>query len=300
MTDTVDVQERTEEQTDDEIWADLMKDADPDDAQDADADPADADQIDDSEDQDEDADPADAPKAETDDADAKNDPDAQMQRLEHMISTDEGRVRAGRTDSEKLRRRIADHKAKLEALKGEDSDEDQMKTLREDYPDIVEPLAKSHDAMNRRISALTEIEEGEISSAENELQEVQEREWGILIKEHPDFVDFIRPRYKQFDEWVDDQPRRIRNLKEINADGFNDGASAAYLVSLFKRHLSDADGVSQTTTPQPSRRQRQLDGARTTQSRPAVVTSAEPDPNSDDLDAIWDSLYRKGKKDGKF
>lgn len=253
---------------------------------------------DDDEDGDGDGAPDDADDA--DDADDEGPGDdpaklkAQIEKLTHQLASEKGRTSGQGRKIATLQREIESIR-QANARRSRDDDgaqkdrTERLAKIREDYPDLVEPLMAEIEDLKNRSEALSKREEARLGDLEAERDAIFQREEEAFLEEHEDGFDVISDNADTFRAWIDDQPRRLRDAFAENRETITNGTSAALLISAFKQSLQAAgqepphnggtSAKSNDTTD--SRRQRQLRGARTTASgKRNAVTSDEPPPGA--------------------
>lgn len=211
--------------------------------------------------------------------DPKEDPAEQIKRLQHAIKSDRGRYKADQRQIRELRARLADY----EAGKAKDDDaarerREKIERAREDYPDVVGPIADRLDDFDKQ----TEERQKRAQDAdEQEFARVTAAQQALFEKEHPDGFDVIAANPAEFQAWLDDQPRAVRDAFEDNRTAITDGIAAAHLVGLFKQSraaptLPDEDREDPTSV----RRRRQLNGAQAHRSRTTSRAPSAPSRES--------------------
>lgn len=194
-----------------------------------------------------------APKADEPDPWADAPPDlkerfdalkAERDKLERNAKSDAGRVSA-------FQRRINELQAAASAptkAKGREEPEDvreAIKGLADEFPEIAQPLTKALDIIDKRIQALDERETTRSNAARAELTEIVETETARLESEHADWFDVLSKNGPAFAEWIEDQPRRLREAAARNAETIVDAQAAIEIVGGFKKHLGLADAGEQ-------------------------------------------------------
>jgi hypothetical protein len=185
----------------------------------------------------------------------------------------------------------ADRRAKLEAAK-------------EEYGDVIDPVIEQMSALETQVGAVTANAKDRVSDIDAELNDVVLAERQILEDAHPDFKDVISKNRKLFDQWIDDQPRAIRDLHQQNAAHFTNGAAAALVVDRFKQALAGGNPPDESD-PEPkakqgqAKRQRQLAGSASTTVRTPQARTTHLDPDSDDVDAHWADFERMDREKEK-
>ena len=310
------------EKTDEQLWDELgSKEADPD------ADDAKADDAEDIEDKADDADGADSPD-EPDDPGASDDTDTgdgsdgptdgknlealqvQKARLLKALESEKGRSAGGRREIQRLESQIAS--APDTKAQSDDKDDAHLKEQREkldasraEYGDVIGPLTDEVTALKAQIA---EDKEQKAREEARKLEQDKEHHRALVdaeIKvfkgEHPDGFETIAKHREVFDEWVDDQPRNLRDIYAENKLGIVDGTQAAYLVTRFKQALlGDPDGsapANPETERLQGRRQRQLAGAISLRNSTGQAVTSRPAKDSDDLQGHWDSFRRQEQRE---
>lgn len=202
--------------------------------------------------------------------------------LEHRIRSDDGRVAA-------MQRRIAELESKLpkpreNAPPGETPQDraERLKQLREDYPEVAQPILQEMDEMRQTVETLRSLEE-------QRMQQGFAYQESVLAENHADWRQVLGSNGATFQAWLEDQPKAVRESAMLNANQIVDANAAADVVGRFKQFLGmtptqPAQATSQA--PLNDRRQRQLAASaapRGNAGRP--VASGIPE-NGDEA-AIW-------------
>ncbi len=166
--------------------------------------------------------------------------------------------------------------------------------LKQDYPELAEPLEKALEAIQGRIDNLDKAEEGRRVAAQTGLETLVDDETKRLEQEHPDWLETLEKNGAAFAAWVEDQPRRIREIAYRNDKAIVDAAGAAEVMTKFKEHLkpvttpaAGTDTSTKTQTqPLNDKRERQLAGTAspTRQGGRPVVSGI---PEDGDPEQIW-------------
>lgn len=167
-----------------------------------------------------------------------------------------------------------------------------IESLMEDYPEIAKPLKQALETIEGKLNNLDKAQESLREDAQTELQTLIDDETARLEKKHPDWLETLQANGPAFAAWVEDQPRRIREIAYKNDKAIVDAVGAAEVVSLFKAHI----GKPATPAPKPDpktpnpplndRRERQLAGSASPQrqgGRPVVSGI----PEDGDPEQIW-------------
>lgn len=210
--------------------------------------------------------------------------------IEQRMRSDSGRLAA-------ISRKVADL-AKAASPRKEDAADDLnelLKPLATDYPEVEGPLKKVVEGINGKISQLSEAEKSRREAAQFELNNLINDQTALLNEAHPDYIEVLKTAGPTFKNWLEDQPKRIRDAAEINSRYIVDAASANAVIESFKRHIGlikDEPVQTQETKPLDDRRQRQMAGTATPtgSSRTPVISGI---PEEGDPEQIWDALRRQ-------
>ena len=164
---------------------------------------------------------------------------------------------------------------------------------------MAAPLIKKINALNKRLEGAVEASRSTEQAIIGQKYVEQQQ---IFLAEHDDGLAVIQDNLDEFQEWVDDQPRRIRDAFEANKDEMTDAAAAIELVSAFKGFLNGEDAQTSSAPdggkPKPglsSKRRRQMDGARTSQNRGGAPSNPTSGAGSED-ERIWNDFARQDKE----
>lgn len=185
---------------------------------------------------------------------------------------------------------------------------DEIAGIRNDYPEIAEPLTKALDKIDGKLDHLSKAETSDVEAARTELAGIVEQEASRLAARHPDYVAVLKANGPAFKAWVDDQPLRIRQAAVRNAENIFDADGAIEVVEGFKKHLGldKAPAPAPTPAPAPSpasqptlddRRQRQIAASASPQ-RSGGRATVSGIPAEGDEDAIWNAIQAEKAQKG--
>lgn len=228
---------------------------------------------------------------------------AHIASLEATLKTQNGRVSARDREINRLRAEIRDAREaitdrKRDAAGHKDRDE-RLTKVREEYPEVVAPLAEEIEAARKREAAEIQRQERQLQRRQEELATIEAEEEARFLDEHPDGFDVLKQNKEAFKDWLDDQPKVIRDAFETNKSSIVDASAAALVVGKFKLALHEAQAPAKTTPPnrQDPRRQLQMDGARTQRSSPQRSQTAPGEGASEqDWWNYWASEDAKAAK----
>lgn len=181
---------------------------------------------------------------------------------------------------------------------GEQADSDFLaskdwEAFKEEYPEVAGPMEKVVGTLQSHIKR----QEKELSAIGQERrQSALEEQASVLIETHPDWQEVTAE--EGFVEWLDSQPRHIREAAMRNAEDIVDAEEAADVVGRFKEYRAaqtggdDARNKGSRDTSRGNRndaltgrRQRQLESASTARTRTPGGPSGIPEDG--DEEKIW-------------
>ena len=168
-----------------------------------------------------------------------------------------------------------------EATVQRDEDE-KLKTVREEYPEIVSPLLDTIEELRAR---LEKVEAPVRQFGQSQADHVKQSEYAKLEAVHPDWKDYAND--DRFGGWLETQPRAVQEAAARNQD-VSDGVEAAWVLGMFK----DAVSTNSTATI-AERRNKQMDA-----SRDAGRAGTQPTTATipDDFDAAMAHFAAKADK----
>lgn len=209
---------------------------------------------------------------------------SEQAKIAHSIKSATGRINA-------LQRKIAAAKEQAPS-RANTSARAEIAGIKDDYPEIAQPIEAALGHIEERIERLNKAEMSAREADQNELNSLVEAETNRLLEVHGDYADVLRQNGTAFQQWVDDQPRYMRDAAYRNAEYIVNAEEAIGVVESFKRHLGLIKEPAPPTHQQQSlsdRRQRQIAASATpnrTVSRP-TVTGAPPDGDRASLWNYW-------------
>lgn len=207
-----------------------------------------------------------------------------LKRLEQSEKSQRGRYIAAQRQLDAIKSNRPQEPA---GQKDDDDPTKGLEALAEDYPEIAAPIRKVVDHLGKQLEAVNgyvqQTEDGRIA-----------QEQAHVLEEHPDFTDVLKEHGTLLDQWVEDQPRAIRDAYDVNANSIVDGAAARLVMTEFKKHLANQGlftppkgGANHTA----ALRERQRAGADTPAARRSGPSRSGV-PREGDPDQIWDAITR--------
>lgn len=177
----------------------------------------------------------------------------------------------------------------------DDQRKQKLSELSEEYADVVGPLVEEVDVLNSRLESQTESDAIRADAIKEELGDLRQAETLKLTEAHPDYAAFMSEHTAVFDEWIEDQPKIVRDAYSVNENNFVDGSAAAFLVSKFKEAIAGSSQATPkpTTSTLEKRRQHQLAGARGEKASTNQKATSDNVPEDGDWDQTWDALDAK-------
>ncbi len=151
-----------------------------------------------------------------------------------------------------------------------------IKDLRENYPEIADPIIEVIEAQRQELQGVRTVLDG---MTETQQAQTIEAETHALEARHPDWRDVASS--VDWKGWLEVQPDNIQRL----ATSW-DARETSVALSLFKAERIEASGQRQEAPPEPAptadaatgaRRSQQLEGGRDVRSRPAPAASGPPE-----------------------
>lgn len=175
-----------------------------------------------------------------------------------------------------------------------------LKQLREEYPELAEPLIDYISELEQKVADVSGI--GETVKQLQTVEQSREQAYisqqeHTLSQTHPDWQPILQQNGATFQAWIEDQPKAIREAAMRNANQIVDAQAAADVIGRFKQHLGVASSPSQQAdeaNPKPKlndKRQRQMNALATPPSgrgRP-VATGIPEDASPEDIWAAMDA-----------
>jgi hypothetical protein len=224
---------------------------------------------------------------------------AEAEKLKHQVRSANGRVAA-------RQRRLNELEA---TIKQPASTRDHhevaatLQSLEEDYPEIAQPLKTTVQTINSKIDALDADRESRRKAAETERNDIINEETAKLDEEIPGWGDLLKTHGKTYLEWIEDQPKRLREAHQRNLNSITDADAAIETLTAFRQFLEQDNGggaqpapqTQRTTVPSTDRRLRQLAGS-SSPSSSARVPVVSGIPEDGDPQAIWNAIREEERR----
>ena len=248
--------------------------------------------------------PADDKQSEA--SDDAQDGKAKTKQAEQLSAEQEHRYRSTIRARDAELRALREKMKQIAETEGPKSAPKDLDELRENFPDVVNPILNKMETLEQQIARLTE---GVKTSAQLEdhraaaFYDEQDRKVDELV---PGWRDMVgsgnssdaekRQAAQAFWGWVrhPDSPQWVVDAAQNMTNGFDDVEEAARLLNTYRQHLGGASGAQPGSKEPESKkdapRQRRLDGARTVASRGPQRASGTLRKDETDPDVIWRAL----------
>jgi hypothetical protein len=216
----------------------------------------------------------------------------ETERTERLKAQNLARTNAGRL-AKALNELSALRKQLTEKAGGEDggATSDEIDKLKQDYPEIADPLLKRIDALTGQVEALSSTA---TARAESEVAEALTGEAEALAALHSDFGSIVKePTYA---EWVKAQQPAIRRIVEENSKAVVSADDCALVFDRYKAWKAQGGETPEQKTARDAeeRRKAQLEAGRsaTGGSQPGLRSDVGGNGSYGDE---WDRLDRQEK-----
>jgi chromosome segregation ATPase len=201
---------------------------------------------------------------------------------ETTVKRHSGRLSQANQELKALRETLESQRAPAasEAADGE-SEEDQLKRLREEYPDVAQPLLNKLAKLEQAVSEISGVEAQRV---EAQTEEYLAEQKVILAQEHPQWNRDCADQ--RFAEWANGQLPYIQEVIRRNGSEIVNGSEVADVLTRYKRDMG-IDGAAAERHREKREDQREALTDTRFKAPPAAKAGA------DDYDAEWDRLARE-------
>jgi hypothetical protein len=158
---------------------------------------------------------------------------------------------------------------------------EKLKQLREEYPDLAEPIVEAFATQEARLKAIQESLDGVTQTVgAAQAERAVEQQIGALQARHPDWKQ--KTASPAFANWANAQPDFIKQVIVRNGQQIVDAGEASALLEQFMRDTGQF-GVPKAPVVNPAqdelnaRRKRQIDAAAALPNRSGPAGSGPPD-----------------------
>ena len=225
--------------------------------------------------------------------------------LQHQLDSEKGRTKTYRrqlSDVTSQLDRVAaeppteEDKGKPEDSTAKDEKPEGWDSLNTEYPEIAGPVGNRLDAIEASQQQQAKKDKDLQDDANVDHQRKVEVQTHLLGVEHKDWLDVANT--PEFNGWIDDQPRKERDIAARNAKEIVDATAAGELITRYKAFRLEQDKPArpdesqETVTSLAAKRKRQLESSASARPKgPGTVVSGIPEDGTDQ--EIWDGFDRK-------
>lgn len=234
-----------------------------------------------------------------------NDPVAKIQSLEKELArrSEEQRRKDGHVSA--LQRKLNALEQRLKsapATQDRADEEDPLKGLADDYPEIEKPLRASLEKVNKRVEDMTRAEQARHVEIQEDYKATQ-AEYSNYVAEQtaeintalPDWQKMVGENQSAFRQWVDDQPKATREAAYRNADHIVDAREAIDVIGAFREHITGQSQPDPKQKPLNDKRERQL-AAMSSPPNSKRKADLSGEPQEGDENAIWEAEEAKERR----
>jgi hypothetical protein len=199
----------------------------------------------------------------------------------------------------RIRKQFEDLKAS--ASRGADTPKvgDTLDQSLADFPEIAKPVKDALAPIAKQLETLTASEQARTAALNDEVVQHVKSQQELLEASHPGWEqELAGPKGKVFYDWLQDQPKRRRDIFETNREHIFDGPGAIELMDAFKSAIAAAENPTPAPPAKPdagqtqelsAKRAAQLDGTTSPRS-PGGPPFVSGIPKEGDPEAIWNAI----------
>lgn len=164
-----------------------------------------------------------------------------------------------------------------------------------EFPEIAKPVKDALAPIAKQLETLTTAETNRLAERRQEVVEHIRSQQELLDAAHPGWEEEYTsgPKARLFYDWIQDQPKRLRDIALVhNAQHIFDAQGAIEVFDKFKSALAAAENPTAgngQTQELSAKRAAQLDGTTSPRS-PSGAPLVSGIPREGDADAIWKAI----------
>jgi hypothetical protein len=245
---------------------------------------------------------------------------ARLETLEHADKSNRGRLSTAMRELEKLRQRREETPQKAAPAAGSAQDfreTDKWKSFVAEYPDVAGPIGDILFAQGATIADQKKVTDAYKANEAKRLNDLLEANVAAVEKDVPDWLSVTgnpdepndAAKLQAFRDWVEDQPKKVREAAYRNADEIVNPKEAASVLAAYKDFRSTQSGANnagqeprtpanavgaEPTGSLSSKRALQLEssrGSRSTAPGPANGIAEDGDPQ-----VLWDQFEEMDRR----
>lgn len=242
------------------------------------------------------------------DPDQHEDPAEKIARLEAELERQNELHRRKDGHASQLQRRLTALEQKLKsapAISDRADEDDPLKGIADDYPELAAPLRQSLQKVSSRVDAMTQAEMARYAETQQEYQATQQ-EYAQYVAEQtaevneklPDWQKIVGENPRAFERWVEDQPKSIREAAYRNADHIVDASAAIRVIGAFREHITGQTKPDPKTSTRDDRRERQLAGMASPHASKTQANLSGKQLDGDE-EAMWEELQARKRRQAR-
>lgn len=213
-------------------------------------------------------------------------------RAENLARSHGGRLAQALNELADLKKSLKSEKAEGATPEGEEAtDEDErIKQLREDYPEVAEPLLEKIAKLEADVKGLGAAEAAPAGEpTEADIEALYAEQLTALQERHDDYADVVRsPAYTEWLARTVDKDALILRVIQENSPRIVNAAECAAVFDRFKTETGWGQAEREAVEKVGQKRERQLRAGTEAPSRQPAVTRDE----EGSYDSEWDRLDR--------
>lgn len=216
-------------------------------------------------------------------------------KAENTARSHGGRLAQTLNELNDLKKNLESEKKKGATPEGEEADDEdeRIKQLRADYPEVAEPLLEKIAALEATVKGIEGAKEtDQTAGTEAQIQALYTEQLETLKSRHDDFGTVVQsPEYRT---WLQDEktPAWARRVIQENTPHIVSAAECAEVLDLFKQKAGWGKAKQDADESVANKRKRQLDAGTAVSGRQPAVTHDEDGSFEDE----WDRLSVKEQR----
>ena len=222
-----------------------------------------------------------------------DDPNAEIKRLRGQVGGKDRKIR-------ELQQKIAEERKARQESQTKGPDPKDLDDLRESYPDLVNPILQRLEDIQNRLDRTDQSVDRFAELHEASMNADFAAETQVFRQLRPDGTKVVSDNPDAFWEWVEDQPRKDRDLAYASQKAIQDGEAMADLLGRFDAHLGASTAPKEPGSKEPPQKRgtsttsnARLAGAQTVSSTGGRPATSKPNSAETDEIAAWNYVTRE-------
>lgn len=215
------------------------------------------------------------------------------EKAENLARSHGGRLAQTLNELQDLKKSLESKKAEGATPEGEEAleEDERIKQLREDYPEVADPLLEKIaklEAVVLKLGAGQEAAQGEATEAEIETLFTEQLE--ALTSKHDDFATVVQS--SEYRTWLQRADPLVQRVIQENSPRIVNAAECAAILDRFKSETGWGQQRREAVEKVEQKRERQLAAGREAPTRQPAVTRDEAGSFGDE----WDRLDAQDRR----